>query len=152
MIYKSLSGDVFRKSDDPRLVAMAKRADEAEKRANEAAAKAYDAQLEKRADDELGHLPGDSAVKVALLKAVDGIADLMIWREKAGQLLKANDSGLAKAFETAGSAGNGIPVDAKVELDNLAKAYATEHEVPYAKAYVAVLETERGAQLYEKAQ
>lgn len=143
------TGTVYRKSDDPRLVALAKRAAEdraalvAERttRANEA--------LAKRAEVELKHLPGDAVAKVELLRAIDAVP--AAHRTAVQEILKASDAGLAKAFERAGTTG-GAPDAASPlgQLETLVKAEQEKSKTTYAKAYTAVLSTPQGAALYAK--
>ena len=75
VVFTAADGTEFRKSDDPRAIAMAKRLDATEQ--ENAALKARDEQttLEKRAEAELPHLPGDVKTRAAMLKAIDGIED-----------------------------------------------------------------------------
>ena len=82
VIYKTTSGQEIRKSDGPRAAEFAKRADENEKAMKEglgeiakAREAAQTATLAKRAGAEIGFLKGTEADKVALLRAIDGIAD-----------------------------------------------------------------------------
>jgi hypothetical protein len=122
VVYKSLEGDEFRKSDDPRLIAMAKRDDEKSKQLAKMAQDLVDADLEKRAD-ELSHLPGDVAGRVSLLKGIDALPEGE--REGALAILKAKDAGLAKAFERVGV--TGTPEQSEgTELDQIAKRFRDE--------------------------
>lgn len=148
VVYTTSDGTEFRKNDDPRLISMAKQADENLKVAKAAQDKADTMEFEKRANDELGNLPGDKAAKIALLKAINGITDETI-RTGVSQLIKAGNDGLAAAFNTHGTM---TPADGSAEhqLDSLAKAYAAANNVTFAKAYDEVLKTDEGAALYAK--
>lgn len=131
-------GTEYRASDDPRLVALAKRDDEREIEL----AKAKDARetevYKARAKAELAHLPGDEAVQVALLKAVDTIDDEEL-RGKVLEAVKANDAKVAQTGERVGASGaDASGGDAEKQLEQLAKVYATEHKVSFIKAYNAV--------------
>lgn len=148
VVYTSLAGEDFRKSDDQRLVAMAKRADETERKlvAKEAEAKAAD--LQKRAN-ELEHLPGDADARLALVKAVDSLEGDD--RAKAEEILKAADSGLSKAFERAGTRNVATPGGAEAKLEQLAKRIQSEESgLSYAKAYDRALDTPEGRQFYRE--
>lgn len=117
VVYKAEDGTEFRKSDDTRLVQMAKDrdADRAELWKQRTAAE--QARFEKRATDELGHLKGDVPEKAALLKAIEGIQDEET-RGKALEILKAKDAGMAKAMERVGNRGGqneGTDFEADVE-------------------------------------
>lgn len=149
VVFTSASGEVFRKSDDPRLIAMAKRNDadrsELVKLSTDRAREA----LSKRADDELGNLPGDASAKIELLKAVDSIP--AEHKASVTALLKAANAGVAKAFERAGTGGGAADAGSpEAALETLAKAEATKSGLPYAKAYAKVLETPEGSSLYAK--
>lgn len=160
VVYTTLDGTELRKSAGEALVAMAKRADEAEAKLAKADQEAAEAKLAKRADDELSHLPGDTATRVAILKSVEGIEDEAV-RTAALATLKAQDAGLAKAFETAGVEDEAVDANksadgqvsgqaAMDELDSLAKAHSKSSGLSYVKAYDEVLKTEQGRALYAK--
>lgn len=147
VVYTDSEGTEFRKSDDPRLVAMAKRADE-ERKARIAAETLRKADELKKRADEFKHLPGEQETKVELLKAVDSITGDA--REKVMELLKAHDGGLKDAFEkrgtTEGKDGGESP---KAQFDELVKkAREEDKSLTEAKAMVKVLETEEGARLH----
>jgi cation transport regulator ChaB len=74
VIFKSVSGEEFRKNDDPRLVKMAKQADESERIAKEERTKRENAEFAKRADDDLKPYSDDVAKrddKIEVLRAID---------------------------------------------------------------------------------
>lgn len=148
VVYKSAEGVEYRKSDDPRLVALAKSADENSKIAKAEREQRENAEFAKRANEELKHLPGEEAHKVALLKSVEGIADADT-KAKVKEMLKANNDKMAKAFETKGSNGGtaegSTPQD---QLDTLAKKYSTDNKVTFEKAMTEVLNTAEGRELY----
>ena len=149
VVFKSSTGTEYRKSDDQRLVEMAKQNDTLAKQAKEAVEKAADADLRKRAG-ELGHIPGDEDTRVALLKSIDSIAD-EAQRTKALEALKAQNTAMKSAFETVGHKASTEKADtATGELDALAKAYAEQHKVTIEKAYAEVVKTEEGRKLYAK--
>ena len=142
-------GDMeYKKSDDPRLVKMAQDRDADRKIAKTEREKRETLELQKRVDAELNHLPGELGVKVAVLKAIDGIDDEEV-RKGAKELLKAGNDALEKSFTEVGSRGEGFQ-KATDELDSLAKKYASEHDVPYIKAYDEIMKTPEGAKLYER--
>lgn len=137
VVYKSLSGDEYRKSDDERLVKMAKQADEDRKALLKAQAAVKEAEFQKRAAD-LQYLPGKSETHVAILKALDSIEDESI-RKDALEVLKSKNQSNSQAFET-----NGHQIVSKAageadkELEELAKKYAAEKGVDFFSAYEAV--------------
>lgn len=151
VVYKSLDGTVFRKSDDERLVKMAKRADDNERAFRKAEQERKDIEFAKRAKDEFGNLPGDESTHVEIVKALDSITDGEA-RQKAFEVLKSASSTFVKAFERVGtsdteSAEGDTP---EARLNKMAKDYEKEHKVSFAKAYQAVCETEEGQQLYSE--
>ena len=151
IVYTDTEGVEYRKSDDPRMVALAKRADEDREAAAASAALVKDADLTKRAD-ALAHLPGDVSVRKAMISALDAIEDEAT-RTAAHEALKSADSAMSGAFRSQGVRG-APPVDGsgpQAELDRLAKAYADQHGVSLAKANIAVLETAQGSELYNRA-
>lgn len=151
VVYKSDKGVEFRKSDDPRLVEMAKQADEDRKARVAAEKRVAEQDLRKRAEDEFAHLPGTVEHRMELIKAAEGIEDEDA-RKGAIAALKAQNDSMATAFKTAGVGGVSPEAgSSENELDTLAKKYQEEHEgVTYAQAYDAVLKTERGRELYAK--
>lgn len=150
VVYKTADGVEYRKSDDQRLVSLAKQNDELAKAARDSAAKAKDAELRKRASEELSHLPGSEDVRVALLKAVDAIEDEEV-RKSALESLKAKDLAMKGAFEQKGHRGSTEAGSSEDELDVMAKAYAKENKVSFEKAYAEVIKTDEGRKLYKKA-
>lgn len=148
VVYKSADGTEFRKNDDVRLIAMAKRADEADKIAKAEIDKRLSAEYSKRAESELNCMTGKVETKVAILKAVDGISDEAVKKE-ALELLKAANASMSSAFQTLGIS-KAKESGPEAELENMAKAYATKENCTYAKAYDAVLKTAEGKALYAK--
>ena len=88
--YTATDGSVFRNNDDPRLIAMAKRADENEKIAKEEREKSHNLEIAKRVKEEVPDVPGDEKVKTAVYKAFDAIKDDEI-RKGAFEMLKAHN-------------------------------------------------------------
>lgn len=151
VVYTSVDGDVFRKSDDPRMVRAAQKADKAEKRAADAEAIAKDASYSKRAENELSALPGTVEDRTAIVKALDEIKDPAV-RKQAFESLTAANSAMAKSFETGGTTQGGTEDESapQVKLDAIVKAYAKENSVTEAAAYNEVLQTEEGKSLYHE--
>lgn len=141
VIFKSADGQEFRQSDDPRMVSMAKQMDADRKELAVAKAAAQNAAFVKMANEDLKFLPGDEAVRVALAKAVSGIADETL---KTGALaaLKAHNTKMGPAFKSLGAGGtsvsdtdDGSQGQADAELDALAKSIAASEGVDYYTAY-----------------
>jgi hypothetical protein len=151
VVYTAKDGTVYRKSDDPRLANMAKDRD-ADREALDKSTKAVqEADLRKRAETDLKHMPGTVETRMAMLKAIASIEDDEE-REAAEQALKAQNESMSKAFENAGVINRIDPLEGspEAELDTLAKKYAADHKVHYATAYDAVLRTQEGGALYAK--
>lgn len=157
VVYKSDGGTEYRKSDDPRLVAMARERDEDRRELKAAKAATENARIEKRAGEIFKHAKGKPAVHVAIVKAVEGIEDEAL-RGEAVETLKSMDRSTRLGFETlgedgeeaVGDLGHTTKSDAEAQLDKLAKAHAEKHGVDYATAYGKVLETSEGHELYKR--
>ena len=105
VIFKSADGTEYRKSDDPRLIELAKREDAREAEFKKMRDEAEDNRIEKFVGEHLQHHPGDMDVRKAIVKAVEGIADEKV-REGALDALKAKDAKFAPAFKQVGVSGN----------------------------------------------
>jgi hypothetical protein len=152
VVYTSKSGDVFRKSDDERLIGMAKRLD-AEREANEVAKQARikadavamaktwthsaETMEQKVAKAEaLLSLPEDSPARKAALEAID--------------IAKSSMAGLFKNLGEGGAAAASDDTDPGDAITKLAKDYAGKANVDFYKAYDHVItNTAEGQQLYE---
>lgn len=146
VVFKSLDGTVFRKSDDARMIALAKSNDELTKQLRKAAADKVDAELTKAAE-ELDHLTGDVATKKSLLRAISTLPEAE--QKAAMEMLVAKNASGAPAFETAGVEGDEAEGTYK-DIDEMAKAYAAKNDVSLPNAYDAVMKTPEGAALYQK--
>ena len=160
VIYKAKDGTEYRKSDDARLVEMAKRDDVREAEMAKMRDEAANAAFEKVASTAYAKFRGEVSTKVALAKAVAGIDDETT-RDAVKVMLKAAHDAVGLTLTEIGGtsdnyAGDDLPVtgttkaQAEAQLDTLAKKYATDNQVDYAKAYTAVLETGEGQSLYVK--
>lgn len=146
VVYTTLSGEEIRKSAGSLVLDLAKRADETEKAlAVEKAARERDTFV-KRAGEELDNLSGSVEAKVALLKAVDGIRSDKD-RDAVLEILQGANSGVEKAFETAGTVAGDVS-DAEGQLTELAQKRADSAGITFAKAYSDVLNTPEGRRLY----
>ena len=149
VVYTDAEGNEFKKSDDPRLVAMAKRADDERKARVEAEEMRKADELKKRAG-EFQHLPGEQDAKVELLKAVDSIEGEA--REKVLELLKAHDAGLKDAFEKKGTqAGSEEQGSAKERYEALIEKVQKENpKMTKMQAELAAFESEEGRKLADE--
>jgi hypothetical protein len=153
VVYTADDGSVFTKSDDQRLVKMARERDEDRKALTEEILKGKRLTFAKRATDELGHLTGDVAHKVALLEVVETIQDETI-RKAVTAILHSNDNGVAQAMTRLGTTGAGAtsPSEPEQKIEKLAKALSTDKKISFAKAYAEVLESSEGRTLYAQIQ
>lgn len=152
IVYKSLDGDTYRKSDDQRNVRSARRADAADKRSRKAESLAKAATYTKRADDELGNLPGTNAERAELLKAIDDIKEDGA-RTAAMNALKAGNDAMADRFVVRGTqvTPSADANSAEGRLEILVKNHMDANEgVTEAKAFTKVLETPEGSAAYSE--
>ncbi len=149
VIYKAADGSVYSKGDDPRLVALAKRHDEAQAEIAKAKAEAEWREYEKRAEAELNNFPGGTEYRAALLKAIDGMNQ---HQAEAAQALKAANNAIGSAFDrmSVEARQDFAPSGSESELNKLAKAYADKHGGTPEQAYSEVLKTAEGKRLYAK--
>lgn len=147
VVYTDREGVEYRKSDGDKLITLAKRSDADFAKAEEAEAARQETEFTKRAGEELTHLPGETKVKVSLLKAVAAMPAKE--REAAEAMLKANNEALESALLKRGTIDGGEDTP-KGKLDALAKSYAKEHDCSEGEAMTKVLETEEGKRLYEE--
>ncbi|RLI60371.1 MAG: hypothetical protein DRO67_09180 [Candidatus Asgardarchaeum californiense] len=150
VVFKANDGTEYRKSCDPQLIHLAKKADQAFAAAKKATDDAANQTFEKKAD-ELNYLPGDKVTKVAVLKAINTIEDPDI-KKNAIEMLKAGNMNLAKAFEVSGVEGGGLDDSANPEhkLDALAKVRMKNSDETYEKAYTHVMDSPEGKELYSQ--
>ena len=157
VVFTAADGTAFRKSDDPRLVALAKRNDQLAKDASDAVEREATTRFEKRASEELSHCPGSTTAKVALLKAVNGITEATVKSEVLA-LLKSADKALKEvAFDksegASGAEGGQGGDDPEAKLNTLAKAHQKANPgMSFEKAYSHVMNTPEGVELYEQTQ
>ena len=151
VVYTTDQGVEIRKSSGDTVIMLARSNDEARRENRELREARERDVLEKRADDEIGHLSGDLDTRVELLRAIDKIDDETV-RTNVLATIKANDAGVSRAFKNYGSLGQSDPRDPEVELDRLAKNLAAEKGITEAQAYVQVAKTDKGRELYARTQ
>lgn len=101
VVYKSEStGEEFRKSDDPRLVKMARQADEDRALAKSEREKRELAEVTKRADELLKSYAGEAADKVTVMSAVAKMDEKA--RTLLEKMLETGGKAIAAAFEKIG--------------------------------------------------
>lgn len=151
VVYTTLDGVDIRKSADPALLAMAKRADEDRRSAALEKAARQNIELEKRAETELSKLGGTMAGKKALLKALDNIEDEDVRKSAQEVLASANEiAGKGDIFTKRGD-GNAPTIeksDAESKLDQMAADLSKSKNISLEKAYSEVLDSAEGQKLY----
>lgn len=152
-VYKSKDGTKFFKSDDPRLVQMAKDGDIRDAKLAKAEAIAADGEVAKRATDLFKNLSGDATAQTALLKSVDGIKDEEI-RKSVMAILAKSDAGISDLLIEHGSshvvAKAGSADEANGKLEALAKKYVLDN--PGTNAFDAYgIVGDQNPELYAKA-
>ena len=105
-------------------------------------------ELVKRVSAEIPHLAGAPAMKGAVLKAIDAIADDEV-RKAAHAMLKGANTLASKLTREFGTVAQ-EETDAMTELNKMAEEYAVEKKVTFAKAFADVTRTGRGAELFAK--
>jgi len=152
VVYTDLEGNTFSKSDDARLVASAKRADEAITKAAKLETQAQNAAFAKRASVDIPHLPGEDSVGAAIIKALDGISDEGV-RKSAFEAVRAGSKAVEAAFEKRGAlVGDKTPsADANTELEKRAKdmVKAATEPISYLDAYQKAADAD--PELYNRA-
>jgi hypothetical protein len=149
VVFKAADGTEYRKSDDPRLIKLAKERDaDAERLASEVA-KREAVELEKRADVEVGNFTGTVQVRAAMLKAIDGIADEDT-RKAAHESLKGANDSVARMYTTVGEHTRKSTDDPQAKIDTLVAKRMTETNEARGVAYRKVLETPEGEALYNE--
>ena len=148
VVYTTADGAVFHKSDDPRLVAMAKTNDDLTKRAADAEAKFRKADLMKRGVELMPNLPGTDEFKGVLLGAIEQISDEEM-RKQAYASLKAGSHAMEAAFKRSGT--NDAETDANAAyLTALNKFASAQGKLP-GVAMIDFNKTTEGAELYQAA-
>lgn len=130
VVYKTRTGIEFRKSDDPRMVEMAKDNDLQAAQLAKSALALADTEVTKRATDLFKHMSGDITAQTALLKAVDTIEDAEV-QKSVMEILAKSDAGIAAITTEHGSAHvdvtKGDSAAAEAKLNGLAKKYVQDN-------------------------
>lgn len=152
VVYKANDGTEYRKSAGDNMIALAKRADEAEKIAKSEREIREGNELKKRATELFPNMAGTPEVKAALLKSIEGIADETT-RKAALESAKAGDAALKAAFNSVGNSRSVADGSAQDNFDKgLAKFQADQKLTSVAKATQEFLKTAEGTALYEATQ
>ena len=153
-VVETVDGVEIRKNDNPALVKMAKANKELRERTEKAEKAERLVKMQKRAGEELSNLPGVELAKVALLEACEALsADL---QPQVAEILKAANSGLAKAFVAAGTREQPQPAGSGQEVfDTLMKGLVAElrkndPKLSDAQAYAKALQTPEAEKAYNE--
>jgi len=151
VVYKTKDGLELRKSVGVAVIEMAKSNDLLREQNDTLRKKQESAEFEKRAEEELPHLPGTVQERGAMLKAIDGIED-ETQKKAALNALKANNEAMSKAFETGGVGLTPVEAgSAEGQINALAKKHHEANPtLTIEQSTDAVLKTDAGAKLYEK--
>jgi hypothetical protein len=153
VVYETKAGVPLRRSHGQLAIEQAKQLDAMGEELAKSKADAAKARFEKRAGDEIGFLKGETAVKVAVLKALDSIADEKI-RGEAVAMLKGANAAMAETAKAQGAnPGNATDnIDSPIAKFNTARAeFAKTINKDERTATADFLRTEQGAELYAAA-
>ena len=146
----TIEGEVIRKSDVGDayfkiLKAQQARIEKSEKAVELEKAAREKVEFEKAAESQYPNLPGTIVEKGRILKAVASLDKET--QESLHNILKAANTAMKDVFVEKGVSGEDTskPED---KLDKMAKEYAEQNNVSYAKAYSAILKTDEGNRLY----
>jgi hypothetical protein len=149
VIYTDLDGGEYRKSDDSRLLAMAKRGDTERKARIAGEEKIAKAELAKSAES-ISSLPGEDEDRIALMKGISLLGD----EDKALALkcLNASEEAMAKGFKTLGTQSTPKePNSSEEALEAIAKTLRdNDPTLTEAESFVKAMETPEGLALYSK--
>lgn len=107
--------------------------------------------LTKRAEADIGNLPGEPAMKARIIKAIDGIGDEAV-RKAAFETLKAADAAMKGRMKAVGEDGETGVTKAEDKIEKAARKYQADNKIAsYPAAYDAFLKTEEGRELYAEA-
>ncbi|MGI9491971.1 MAG: hypothetical protein ACR2QF_06180 [Geminicoccaceae bacterium] len=152
VVYTSDDGTEYRKSDDARLVKMAKERDADKATTDELRKEASDARFAKQAEDVLGLVPGEAVVKVAVIRQVHGIED-EDQRNAALKMLGDANKVYKMALTTSGVKDTTSLIDVSASpqaiLDQAIEKCAEEDGVSIKKATDKIMATEQGQRLYD---
>jgi len=141
VVYTTLKGIEFRKSDDSRMVEMAKSNDDMSKLLAKQTAATANLEVAKRATELFKNMTGDAATHTALLKAVETIEDKDL-QKSVIECLEKNDAGIAAVLTTHGTVVVNKDADnAEAQLESMTKALMEKTAgLDYLDAYEKVCE------------
>jgi len=144
-VVEVIDGVEYRKSDDPRLIQLAKSAAAEKALRLESEARAAEGDLRKRAE-ALSGLPGTVEVRMSILKGIDALPEAD--RGPALEALSAQNEQMAKAFQSHGT--TAVPSTVN-ELDAIAKRLRdADPSLSPEQAMAKALNTPEGAAAYDR--
>ena len=139
VVYTSADGEQFRASDDPRLVAMAKRGD-ADRKAAKDAEEGRQTEMLKRRVAKFDKVKGTEDAKVKILKALDVLDEPT--KKVAYEILESANEMAKNSYEEIGTTDpEGDVTDEdhpEMKIEKMAKRLVKEKGLPYFKAYEEV--------------
>ena len=152
VIYKDRNSVEYRKDDDPRIVQLAKDADEQAAQIKKMQEQNETLQLQKMADD-FKFLPGDDNARLALVKAVSSIESEEL-KKSAFEILKSKNAGNSGMFKTNGTSTQTLEEMQKSgqsSIEEMVEKHQKDNPgTLLEKSWDAVLQTPEGAQAYEQ--
>jgi hypothetical protein len=151
-VYTARDGRVFTKSDDPMIVAAIIHADSLEKKVDALEKRDSDREIAKRAETELGNLPGTIETRTALLKSVESITDEGERKAALKALTAANEAASINTEALGTLNGANVPDvgSPQAELDKLAKTEQAANGGTFEAAFTKACDTPEGRVLYNK--
>jgi hypothetical protein len=143
-----VDGVPYRKSAGPAMIALAKKAKENAEAVAKRDAELELERLEKRATKELGNLPKTAKAKVAVLRAIDAIADEEV-RKEAHEMLAAANAAMGEVTKNIGHGGKPAAGTARAAFDEKLAEFAKSKNKSVVEATEEFMTTPEGEQLWE---
>ena len=147
VVYKSLSGHEYRKSDDLRMIELAQATDAATKMAQNAEVEKRNMEFEKRGNETLPHFAKGvkGNLRGRIMKALNGEFSDPAEYEEAIRCFKAADYALGDMEKAKGVNPHLEPTATNVaqqELEHKVNEFAKRNNMPYAAAFVQATATD----------
>lgn len=149
VVYKSPeTGREYRKSSGDEVIELAKQMDAQAKENRILKAALIDDEFTKRAETEMNNLAGKVETHKEILKAIDGIQDENIKEEALNLIKSQNETAKEKFVRKSNSSSKTDNSDSFHK--GLAEFKKSNPELSDPKAYVAFVQTQKGAELYNE--
>ena len=153
-VFKAADGTILKRSElgnayDP-LVAQIKKNEETTNELDALKKQNADADMIAKNRTEFPNLPGDDEARLAIEKTMAGLDEEA--GKKVREMLKASNTAITKQFETFGSDPTIDGDSPEAQLNALVESHVqkSEGKLTTGEAYLQVIETEKGNELYEK--